>query len=656
MKYKQLTNILLLVLLLSVTSCIEENPNLVNPPPQTESVRVRFLNLATDGYTRTLYLSENVKTIATNTGEISPAIKPDQDSAYAYIKRNDIVDYKTPKKLRYSRGTNYTVVGLPSPDNAPNYQALDTIIVFTSMTIYDKEKNISYLKVFNAIPDTTSSYTLTLGCPNGNTLAGSINYRGVSAVQELKYGTHAISLMKNRAGGQDILGLYTVNLADQMQYCLILKRNEAGKEEVWLLDELNSTTINLSKANELPQRVTSIRAVNFSSNSVSVKKDDEFIANNLPSNQIGEYSDLSACETKYSDTLTTYITNEEKSRVSTSLEVLEKYTAFVFDSASSKAHFTILAQPFKLYEDLTGKAVIRVINYAYKLPGLTFSLGARNNSTSSLGYTSGEVLATALTSGSISSPVLIQSGMLPITVFTSTQPAKYIFGTNYEVEAGKSYVIVFFNDSNGDYKFTVVEENEERLSVDYLDEGSFVDIVHLFPGSQYVNISIPSILSSVKIDFTTSLATVVPVGNTQITINDKSVDLDAQVKNRNLLIAAGLKDDLEILSVISEPMGATINNYKRRFINACKEIPAISVRMDCDTCSLIAERVVYGKTTHPETINREKKLSLFFINSDDNKLLQRLADLSLVLGKNYSIIFGAGQKAGEYSIVVQQEF
>ncbi len=656
MKYKQLSNIWILVLLLAITSCTQENPNLVNPPPQTESVRVRFLNLATDGYTRTLYLSENVKTIATNTGEISPAIKPDMDSAIAYIKRNDIVDYKTPRKLRYSRGTNYTVVGLPSPENAPDFQPLDSIVMLTTMTIFDKEKDICYLKVFNAIPDTTSTYTLTLGCPNGNTLAGAINYRGVSAVQELKYGTYPISLMKNRAGGQDILGLFSVNLVDQMQYCLILKRNEEGKEEVWLLDELNTTTTNLTKTNELPQRVTSIRAVNFSSNSISIKKDDEFVTNNLPANQIGEYSDLSACETKYNDTLITYVENEEKSRVSTSLEVLEKYTAFVFDSASSKAHLTILAQPFKLYEDLAGKAVIRVINYAYKLPGLTFSLGARNNSSSSLGYTSGEVLASALTSGSISSPVLIHSGMLPITVFTSTQPAKYIFGTNYEVEAGKSYIIAFFNDSNGDYKFTVVEENEERLSVDYLEEGSFVDIVHLFPGNQYVNISIPSILSSVKIDFTTSLATVVPVGNNQITINDKSVDLDAQVKNRNLLIAAGSKDELEILSVISEPMASNISIYKRRFINACKDIPAISVRMDCDTCSLIAERVVYGKTTHPETINREKKLSLFFINSDDNKLLQRLADLSLVLGKNYSIIFGAGQKAGEYSIVVQQEF
>ena len=524
------------------------------------------------------------------------------------------------------------------------------------MTIFDEEKNICYLKVFNAIPDTTSTYTLTLGCPNGNTLAGAVNYRGVSATQELKYGTYPISLMKNRAGGQDILGLFSVDLADQMQYCLILKRNDEGKEEIWLLDELNSTTTNLSKANELPQRVTSIRAVNFSSNSISLKKDDEFIANNLQSNQIGDYSDLSACETKYNDTLIAYISDEEKSRVSASLEVLEKYTAFVFDSASSIAHFTILAQPFNLYEDISGKAIIRVINYAYKLPGLTFSLGARNNSTSSLGYTSGEVLASALTSGSISSPVLIQAGMLPITVFTSTQPAKYIFGTNYEVEAGKSYVIAFFNDSNGDNKFTVIEESEKNLPVEYLEEGSFVDIIHLYPGNQYVNISIPSILNSVKIDFTTSLATVVPVGNTQVTINDKSIDLDAQVKNRNLLIAAGSKDDLEILSIISEPMGATINNYKRRFINCCKEIPAMSVRIDCDTCSLIAERVLYSKATAIETVDRERKLSLFFINSDDNKLLQRLADLSLVIGKNYSIIFGAGQKAGEYSIVVQQEF
>ncbi|NLO19510.1 MAG: hypothetical protein GX121_06490 [Ignavibacteria bacterium] len=656
MQYRVLLKSLLFALLILFTSCIEENPNLVNPPPQTESVRVRFLNYASDGLARRLFVSEEVKTTTTSVGEISPAVMPDLDSSFAHIELDGQQEYVTARKMRYTRATNYTMIGLPSPDNSPDYKPLDSIIVLTTLTIYEVEKNISYLKVFNAIPDTTSTYTLTLGCPNGEAIAGGLAYRGVSPGIELKYGAYAVSLIKNAMGKQEILGLYSIDLIDQMQYCLIIKRSNEGKEEIWLLDELNSTTTNLSKANELPQRVTSIRAVNFSSSSVSIKKEDEFVANGLQSNRISSYSDLSACETNYQDTLKIFIGSEEKSNASASLEVLEKYTAFVFDSDSSKASFTILAEPFKLYENLTGKAIVRVINFAYNLPGLTFSLGARDNSSAPLAYSSGEVLASALESGLISHPILIQAGMLPLTIFTSTQPAKYIFGANYELEAGKSYVIAFFHNSAGENKCTIIEESEENSDVKFLEEASFVDIVHLYPGSQFAEISIPSLLSSVKIDFTTSLATVVPVGINQVTINDKTVEFNAQVKNRNLLIAAGSKEELEILTIITKPMAATQDNYKRRFINACKEHPSISVRIDCDTCSLVADGVLYGRETAPETVGRERKISLFFIDAEENKLLQRLADLSLALGKNYSIIFGAGEKAKEYSIVVQQEF
>ncbi len=641
---------------------------MVNPPSNAGSVFIRFVNLAGDKKPRTFVMNGEYETAPVEYSRTSTAVNPPSDSIKAIVRIDGVDDYADTLVYRFSRNLTYSFVGLPSVDEDSTRGPLTSFAVLTTSSVIKKDSKNAYVKVLNAVPDKDTSYSIRFGCPNGKAITQNLFYRKYSPMTPIQSGVIAVSLTKRVDSADIILGLYEFDLQQRGQYTFIIRDGDSG-EELWVLDELDHTTGAFSEATSISaeSKITEIRAINFSQSDVKlVKQPDVDIGQPLPPERIGNYEGIGACQSEDADIITAFAGPgfaDSASSASSSLVVLEKYTVLVFDSAETTANRMVLIEPDREY--YPDRVKIRVVHQAENLGGLTFTVGARMD-TNRLNFRSGEIIAAALTYGEVSAPSFIYSDSLrfyaPITIFASTQPAKYVTSAPAYLETGKSYLLVITNSGN-ETRITLIEEDDVDGEIDYLDEGVFVEVVHALPGpvsDNTVSVDIVDVVSQAVVYYASSLATVVTQGAHTIEIAGKTVSFDAELGKRNLFILCGEADNPEILQFSSDPMNPGDNDYKRRFINATSENPFISVRFNTaiknpDIADIIIQ---FGQASEAFTVTRENKISLYFFNPEisDTDFISQVNDLSFNFRKSYSIIFAGSEKYGGYSIIVQQEF
>ncbi|MCK5742747.1 MAG: DUF4397 domain-containing protein, partial [Chlorobi bacterium] len=332
----------------------------------------------------------------------------------------------------------------------------------------------------------------------------------------------------------------------------------------------------------------------FSRQTVDVKKNEiDKIAENLETDRIGIYESLVACGSLTPDIIGSYINDEASSTVSTSLAVSEKYTVFVFDSAGTDAGMTVLAEPVYLSAQ-TGRSVIRVVHGNYSTGNITLSLGTRyydslesgSWDSDSLKYKSGMVLASNIAFGEVSEAMFVPSGIAPITLFTATQPANLLFAGIETLVSEQYYLIVVNQDPvSGEIRLSLIEDTEEAVPVRHIPEGEFTQIVNMVPDADKLSINIPPLIPT-EIDaqfyYTSVIATVLPVGSNSINIGGQTFNINAEAGKRELLIATGEVGNIEFIEFNEYPEEHSLDYYKRRFINACKEQDFISVKINKD--------------------------------------------------------------------------
>jgi hypothetical protein len=596
-------------------------------------------------------------------GEISESLQPPSDSTYVFIFLNGNEEFRRDRKLRYVRQTNYTLIALPSADNAENYKTMDSLIVLFTSLGFKSNNPKSLLKVFNAFPDSTISYTASLGCPSGEKLISGLRYRSQSMPKEVRSGVLSVSITMDSAGVKQS-HLYNLNLSAGSQYCLFIMRDNNGDDLIKLLDETNQATYPLFPVDSVTEKYSEIRPINFSRSNVDVNirhgdNDSlvEVITNNLVSMTVGRYETVGACLTTSLDELLVSIHPHTQSSSFVSLEVMERYTYLIFDNDSGRAKLSIILEPLFLDYSLGDKASIRVVHGAEKLGGLTLSIGARDNDTTSIGYSSGDKLANGLSYTDVQTAV-IPSGIAPLTLFTADQPANLLFSTLTEFEPGENYILVITNDSVGNPQLSVINENEENKPIEFLEPASFIQMVHLVPGMEKLTTILNPVLSNATLYYTGSLATVASLSQQTLFLNDQTLDFTPDLEKRTLIVAAGEKDDMEIFLYNTPPLLTDRERfYQRRFVNASKEIPALSVKINSDTSDFyaVAKDLPYGAISNYEQVNLEKKISMYFMDSRTDTTLLRVDDLPLIFGKKYIIIFGGSLEEGGYTAVVQQE-
>jgi hypothetical protein len=637
--------------------CAEENPDLVNPPSQSELVYVRFINFAMDREDRALVMEDTKSTATTAFGNTSPAIHPPQDSAFMAVQAQGGQEYKLPRRMKFVRNINYTMIGMPSPEAIRNNKPLDSMITITTTTTIPEDTRQAYIRMFNAFPDTTAKFELRLGCPNGRRLASNLNYMRMSGVFDVRAGQVAVSLIKIVKSHEEIIGLYRMDVEPGGQYLVMPAPAHDGTLDFLLLDQNSLTVDALGKMNYVEQRTTQIRPVNFSSKSVDIEKmPGEIVSMGMQPGTIGDYATLTACGSQTADSIIVTQNSATASITAAALEVLQKYTLIVADSADKRADQAILIEPALIDEDPNGRAIVRVVNAAYKRDQLTLTLGARNDSAFQNGYNSGYVMAEKLPYGGVSTVKYVEPGPAPIALFTAGAPAKLLYTSNFEFIEGGSYLMVVTSDDMGNDRITVIEDEIINQNIQYIEEGVFTQIVNALPGKEKISVSVEPLLTESQIYFSGSIATVLSEGNQSISAEGKTLDFISRVGERLLIIIAGTEDDPDIFYFSSDPIVAEITNYKRRFVNASRQIPKLSVKINDEESAFIANNIPYKSKTPVEEVYQKTKLSLLFYESTSAELIKRVNDVKLPFGTNYSIIFAGDSTLGGFNAIVQQEF
>ncbi len=669
-KIKLYSSALILTMIFALSGCPEESDSLVNPPSQAETVNIRFINLASDNQSRSLRMTE-YETPEVAYGQSTETFNPPDDSAKATVLKGGRDEYSPSRQLKFFRKLTYTFFALPTaPGDSLHPLPVDTLIGINSSLTIPAVTNDAYVRLVNAYSDTNSTFSLVLGCAGGATLAPNVRYRGYSSAEPVLSGENTFSVVYNNKGTSESLGLFRVDMVPRGEYAFVIVKDQSGNPTVYALDELNPAASAFGPAQEVAAKTTNIRTVNFSSKTFDVNLDADLIASSPTKNYISKYNQYTACSGTSISSLTAVSGADTLSNLFTSLEVLRDYSLYLFDESDKVRQ--ILAPPFKVFGEAEGKSIIRVINGNPDYEGITVAFGARKvESSEELKY--GETIARNVKFGNVSGIGIFESGLSPITVFAATQPAKYITGVNYNLEKDKSYTMVLFKNEDGSPGFTIIEDRDEDKQVTEIEAGVFVQVVNGVAGPASVRIGIEPLISESadELFYGLNLATVIPIGTTEITVNGKKKTIEIEKGKRLLVVASGTAGDEKILAYQTDPIEKFDNIYKIRFLNASTEINRITVSrfnlVDCQGCPILANNIAYDELSFIQEVNSEAKISLFVYNPEDFAgLYHRVDDLKLNFNKAYTVIFTGNSSLGNnndsdntnngYSVVIIQEF
>ncbi len=114
------------VLAVVLTGCMQEDPNILNPPAGASESVVRLLNLVPDGKPRKLVMEQGYQTASTLPGSVSAAVTAPTDSGYIEIVSDAGTEYKSQHRIRFVRNSTYDVLVLSKANGNPGF---DTVIV-----------------------------------------------------------------------------------------------------------------------------------------------------------------------------------------------------------------------------------------------------------------------------------------------------------------------------------------------------------------------------------------------------------------------------------------------------------------------------------------------------------------------------------------------
>ena len=655
---------LLVLLPIILISCAEENPDLVNPPAPSETVRIRFFNYASDNLERKLGI-DNVFTPSTQWMTLSPAtMPPAADSVVLTTYLNNNLEYTDSTKLKLWRDARYIVFGLHKKDSdKPLDTLLSTITAFAPVN----DTNNCYISLININYESPNAlYSVVVGCPNGNAAFPPAPYMHKSVEREVPSGHYPVSIIKiDEQGQRQSLGLFDLDLDRLGDYLFVIMGDTP--EHIVLINRRDDSPGAMETVRLIQSSLAKIRILNFSQSEISAKKaPDETFLNSLAAESISSYENVSACTSDYLDSIVVLTGGEFASYAQIPLVVNDKYSLLVFDTKDGYATKSIILKNLKNLKYPDRSAAVRVVNMAEDIEAFSMSLGARDDPKAQRGYIAGEQLSTDLNYGNVSEQTFVLEGRAPISIFSSTSPQRLLYSFIGEFKAGKNYLVVV-STVNGEVKVSIIEENDVNTGIEYLPEGEYAQFVNFQPHRDSVIVTVDNVLSNAKIYYSNSFATILPRGTITFHTQGKDLTFNTEKDYRDLLVVAGTEDEADIIHVHTIKMAYNSGMFNRRFINAAKDIPELTVYdndvLQDSTIQPIVTDLPYGDFSDPQSVFLERKFSYFFFDKIGGELLTQINDISMSFGKNYTIIFGGDKTVisedpltYNYSIAIIQEY
>ncbi|MDD3124777.1 MAG: hypothetical protein PHV24_02960 [Candidatus Kapabacteria bacterium] len=654
---KYFLNIVLMILVLGIAGCIEENENLVNPPSQKGTVKIRFLNLASDFETRAANI-DGEDYLNSAYGQLSESLNPPSDSIVVVVKKGSEQEFKYPQKIKFVRSTYTTMLALPTPFGAENARAVDTLIYWASSSGLPTGTPYSYIKFVNAYPDTTCTFSAIDGCPNGTPYYSAQRYRSVSSQTQVRAGSNPISIIKNSSAGNEKIGLFDFVLQNDMQYTIIVSAGADGAPVVDLIDEFTDESTAMARSPQIYENNAFIRTLNFSSQEVNIKKSDEIITSAIAANKVGAFDIVSACGSQYADSLSPEYSGFKPTTNTVSLNVNEKYSYIIADSATKRAGLGLIIPEAVVDYMHDDRALIRVVNLDNEVGEIYLTTGGRTD-TSAKGFTGGETIGNKIEFGEVGGiyPLYIGSGKkrVPLTLFTASLPTRLIATAFAEFEAGRSYLAVIKRNSAGVSEMYVVDDETTSSELTPLGRKQFYQFVNFATGKSSGTLSYLDVLENIKVGYSQSMASVSEMGETSLTFEGASCVFTPREDRASLIIAAGTTDMPQFITLNSKIPTGPMAYSVRRFVNAASDVPTLTVHLDSKDGLENATDVEYLSVSGYAEDTKQRSYSMFFVNSQTGELVYRLDEIQVINGKIYTFVLGGNAKDG-YSVNIVQEY
>lgn len=643
-----------------LTSCIEEDPQLVNPPSKVNKIFIRYINFSGDYQSKRLSYDVGITTNSVEYSKSSVAAHPPADSSHlAILNINNQTEYKTYRLLKFSPNIFYSYVSLPGPLKDGNPKPTDTIFTIASSLAMPNNTNDAYLKLVNIYPDSVKTFSLILGCPSSLPLFSNVRYLQQTAPSFVRTGTIAFSIISHNEGSPEIVGTYSISTKERGQYAIVIGKNSNGTIGIYTLDELELSENSFKPAQIINQKYTNLKSINISNENVSVIHNNDYVVvENQSKQNISKNHQIVACESQSKDTISIFINNKIVNEFTYSFEVLENYLLVVADSGNKLATKTIIIPPARV-ANYQNKSLIRVLNLAWDYRNIDVSIGSRQDNSSLLGYSSGIALVRNLEYGKYSEPILINEGSIPLSIFTSFEPSEMIDNSNSNISKNKEYLLVVTQDQNGKLLKYMIETELENAEIQNISKTSFVQILNAILDADLVNISINNEILNGKLYFTNVLATNLLFTNNNISVkSDKSeinLILNPKSDHRYTLIICGTSTNIDYVLLENKiektnPLFAQI-----RFINTIQDIPNISVVENIKDTSVIA-RLPFKEYTFYSNLDKIKRYTYYFFDDVTKKSFLNF-NFETTLGKKYSLILAGGSKTkNKYSSILIQEY
>ncbi|HLP27814.1 MAG TPA: DUF4397 domain-containing protein [Candidatus Didemnitutus sp.] len=647
----------LFFIVLFLAGCASEDPNIVDPPPGSRRIVVRLFNMIPDGASRKLLLEQNYQSAEVGQFRFSDSVRSPGDSSFVEIIKAGATEFRTSQRVRFIQNAIYDVFTLSKIGQPSVFDSVLIVNANNALTTLP----VAQVRVVNLIADTTRFFDVRVGCPNGTPLtAVPVPFKIASLYSEVYPGLAVFSISEIKNGIVNVIGTYQCVLGERKAYSIIIYRDATSTDAYFLFVEENDLTSNAERAFiPVETRTADIRVLNLSSSSVDVSLSNtgQSLVKGLSKSTLSSITTAPTCEAERADVIEAAYSDGRTAIDSTSLTVRGKYTVITVDSGGS-ARLVItptIQRPF----GAVGKSVIRVVNASPKTPSVVVSLGARSDATAPNGIAAGSTIARNIVFDSTSAPIAVASGILPITVTTSSTPTTIIDVTRATVEPDKNYDLIIYDD--GDQVFTALVEEEELMGpLQPLPDGVFYRLINGSNRQPTIPIQIGAVVPTGSVYYGNSLATTLPIGSVPYLINGVSGSFATSSGQRSLAVYAEGGGIPDVIEITTPPLTPLTGQTSRRVVNATEDVRLISVCIDSipsvsGVGDHLALDVPYGTASAVSVSNLDRRGTYYIYDAETRTQLYTLPIQLAPLGNNYTFVV-VGRMDGGYEVIVSQEF
>lgn len=647
----------LLFISLFLAGCASEDPNIVDPPPGSRRIVVRLFNMIPDGATRKLLLEQGYQSAEVGQFRFSDSVRSPGDSSFVEIIKGGATEFRTSQRVRFIQNAVYDVFTLSKIGRPAEFDSVLIVNANNALTTLP----VAQVRVVNLIADTNRTFDVRVGCPNGTPLTTvPVPFKIASLYSEVYPGLAVFSISETKNGVVNVIGTYQCILGERKAYSIIIYRDATSTDAYFLFIEENDLTSNAERAFiPVETRTADIRVLNLSASNVDVSLSNtgQSLVKGLGTSSISAITTAPTCEGERADVFVASYSDGRIATDSTSMTVRGKYTAIAVDSGGSGQ--IVIAPTIQRPFGAIGKSVIRVVNASARSRSIVVSLGARSDVLAPNGIAAGSTIARDIVFDSLSSPIAVEPGLLPLTVTSSSTPTTIIDVTRATVEPDKNYDLVIY-DNGSQIRTMLIEEQESSSTMQPLPDGAFTRFINGSNRQTSIPIQIGLVIPSGTVYYGNALATTFPIGTVPYNINGVAGSFSTDASMRTLLIYANGNGTPNVIDVTTPPLTPVYGQTSRRVVNATEDVRTLSVCIDSipkvsGDGDHLAKDVPYGMASAASVTNLDRRGTYYVYDAETRTQLYTLPVQLAPLGNNYTFVV-VGRKDGGYEVIVSQEF